>query len=406
MAFEQVDGGAGYYGQFANGLPVDPGFFPIAVWGSYDHTLANRNLDAAAGINTYQWVADPSFMDEIQADGRFWMIQVHESLSAANRTSKVTGRYTHDELDMECGDNQCADDFGRLESTISNQTCVTRCADGLALYANYGKGVMFWNSDANAARWINGTSSFGRYQDIVHDDVYWFTDPYVCGGLAEGPRFYGTGSALPANWCRNGANYGDTVTELRRLDALDGKRVPIWNVIEASWPFENQSGARAIQPAELRSAVWHSLIAGARGILWFQHSFGGPCAGDHHVIRTNCEGTRPAVTAVNKQITDLAPVLNAPTATTGHTITDTMDGRARAMVKWHDGHFYIFIGADRSGGQATFTMPCLGTATAINLGETTGNLVIPLANGQFTDQFPDRNAIHIYRIDGQSRCGL
>ena len=396
----------GYYGQFTNGLPVDPGFFPIAVWGSYNHTQANRDLDAAAGINTYQWVADTSFMDDIQADGRFWMIQTYGNLSAGNRTSKVTGRYTTDELDMDCGDNQCAEEWGQQETIIRNQNCVTRCADGLPLYANYGKGVAFWQTDAVASRWINGTSSFGRYQDIVHDDVYWFTDPYVCWSVSEGPRFYGQSSALPANWCRNAANYGDTVNELRRLDAMDGTRVPIWNVVEASWPFENQANARAIQPAELRAAVWHSLIAGARGILWFQHSFGGRCAGDHHVIRSNCEGTRPAVTAVNAQVKQLAPVLNAPTVTSGHSVTDTMEGRARHMVKWQGGHFYIFIGADRSGGQATFSMPCLGNATAINLGEPTGNLVIPITNGQLTDQFADRNAVHIYRIDGGSSCGL
>ena len=76
------------------------------------------------------------------------------------------------------------------------------------------------------------------------------------------------------------------------------------------------------------------------------------------------------------------------------------------MVKWQNGHFYVFVGADRSGGQATFSMPCLGNATAINLGEASGNLVIPITNGQLTDQFADRNAIHIYRIDSQSRCGL
>ena len=280
-ALEQVDGGPGYYGQFTHGPADDRNFFPIAVWGSYDHSRANRNLDAAAGINTYQWVADASFMDEIQADGRFWMIQVHQDLDAGNRTSKVAGRYTDDELDMQCGDNQCADEQLALENLIRSQNCVARCADGLPLYANYGKGVVFWQTDSVAQRWINGTAAFGRYQDIVHDDVYWFTDPYVCWSQSEGPRFYGRSSALPANWCRNGANYGDTVTRLRRLDAMDGKRVPIWNVVEAGWPFEDQANARAVQPAELRSAVWHSLIAGARGILWFQHSFGGPCAGDH-----------------------------------------------------------------------------------------------------------------------------
>ena len=51
-------------------------------------------------------------------------------------------------------------------------------------------------------------------------------------------------------------------------------------------------------------------------------------------------------------------------------------------------------------------MPCIGDATAINLGETTGNLAIPVDDGSFTDQFDDKNVVHIYEIDGGSTCGL
>ena len=29
-----------------------------------------------------------------------------------------------------------------------------------------------------------------------------------------------------------------------------------------------------------------------------------------------------------------------------------------------------------------------------------------VSGGSFTDSFADKNAIHIYRIDGGSRCGL
>jgi outer membrane biosynthesis protein TonB len=47
-----VDGGATW--NSSHGLPG----FPVAVWGSYNHTQANLNLDAAIGINTYVWVAD------------------------------------------------------------------------------------------------------------------------------------------------------------------------------------------------------------------------------------------------------------------------------------------------------------------------------------------------------------
>ena len=34
------------------------------------------------------------------------------------------------------------------------------------------------------------------------------------------------------------------------------------------------------------------------------------------------------------------------------------------MVKWDGSSFYVFAGADKGGGNATFSMPCVGNATA------------------------------------------
>jgi len=81
----------------------------------------------------------------------------------------------------------------------------------------------------------------------------------------------------------------------------------------------------------------------------------------------------------------------------------------RYMVKWSGGHFYLFAGADRGGGAATFSIPCVGDATAVRLAPS--NLPseaasIPMASGSFTDSFADKNSVHIYRIDGGSSCGL
>ena len=75
------------------------------------------------------------------------------------------------------------------------------------------------------------------------------------------------------------------------------------------------------------------------------------------------------------------------------------------MAKWHGGKFYVFAGRDSMGGATTNTisMPCVGNATAVVEGE---NRSVRVNNGQLTDQFADGNAVHIYRLDGGSRCGL
>jgi hypothetical protein len=251
--------------------------------------------------------------------------------------------------------------------------------DGRLRYTNYGKGVLLWQTDAQAACFVNA-------QHVTSTDLYWFTDPN------DGPPN------------RFGSKYGDNVRRQRHLDRMDGLITPQWAFVETGWPFtEGPDRTRAIQPAELRSAVWHSIIAGARGIIYFQHSFGGPHAGDHMTLRTNSEGTRDIATQVNAQIRTLAPVLNSPSVTSGHSSTDTMDGTARYTVKWSGSKLYVLAGADRGGGNVTFSMPCVGNATATVEGEGRS---VPVVNGSFTDSFADKNAVHVYRIDGGSTCGL
>ena len=187
---------------------------------------------------------------------------------------------------------------------------------------------------------------------------------------------------------------------MRTLDAMDGQRQPIWNFVEVGCPFNN---GNCIQPAQIRAGVWHSIIAGARGIEYFNHSFSGPCQ-THYVLRSSCgnyPAVRATVTAVNQQIQQLAPVLNAPSVTSG---TTTSAG-VRALYKWYDGHFYVLAG-NRENVSTTGTMglSCIGNATAVKLGEDGER--IPVTAGTFMDEFADGNAIHIYRIDGGSRCGL
>ena len=104
------------------------------------------------------------------------------------------------------------------------------------------------------------------------------------------------------------------------------------------------------------------------------------------------------VTSVNAQIKSLAPVLNSPFVTSGHSASSSIEH----MVKWNGSNLYVFAAA-RSGGSATFSMPCVGNATATVVGE---NRTVPVTNGSFTDCFADGNAVHIYRIDGGSTCGL
>ena len=150
-----------------------------------------------------------------------------------------------------------------------------------------------------------------------------------------------------------------------------------------------------------RAAVWSSIIHGARGIVYFNHNFGGPCV-SQHVLRENCgAAVRPTVTAVNQQITGLAPVLNSPTV---NGLVTASGGGVDLSVKAHDGHFYILAAATSAGRQQiAFSVACGSPLTAQVLDE---NRTIPVSANSFTDTFEDSNSVHLYQLNGGNTCGL
>ena len=365
-----VDGGTSFYGRFANTAGMDASsYFPIAVWGAYNQTQANRDLDAAAGINMYVWAADSSFMDAIRADGRFKVVQ--DEGNRSNVGTETIGWLLGDEWDMT--GQTCPGQVDAVKSSLP--------ADGRLRYFNFGKGLALPPGGSNF--WSDATEQncFANSVDVDSVDFYWFTDPWQ------------------ADFCC-AYKYGNNISAVRAADASDGTRHPHWSFVETGSPWGPNDPApkRSITPAELRAAVWHSVIAGARGIVYFQHSFSGPCVGDHHTIRSNCEGTRPMVTSVDAQLKALAPALNSPSVTSGFSAT----GSVRTLAKWDGSNFYVLAGAT-AATSASFSIPCVGNATATVVGE---GRTLSVVNGSFTDSFTDGNAVHIYRVDGGSRCGL
>jgi hypothetical protein len=253
--------------------------------------------------------------------------------------------------------------------------------------------VLLWETNPEAACFVEA-------QQLVSSDLYWFTDPSQRDMIGESWLPEGKRQMTLAQ-VRRAANYGYQIDRMRALDARNGRRKPIWAFVEVGWPFTESAaqGGRAIQPAELRGAVWHSIIAGARGILYFDHQFNGPCGG--RVIRGPCYPANLAtIKSVNRQIKHLAPVLNAPSVTSGWKANSAI----RAMVKWHGGRFYVFAGSrDNASRTGRVSIPCVGNATAVRLGEA-GR--VRASGGSFSDSFANGNAIHIYRIKGGSSCGL
>jgi len=108
----------------------------------------------------------------------------------------------------------------------------------------------------------------------------------------------------------------------------------------------HQPSDRKPTPHEVRAEVWMSLIHGSRGLIYFVHQFKpkfieAALLADPEMLT--------AVTAINRQIKELAPVLNSPTVPEAVKVNSTNEAVPIAtMVKRHAGTTYLFAVAMRN----------------------------------------------------------
>jgi hypothetical protein len=376
LSLTAVDGGLNYYSRWSkNRVPASLDFFPIGVW---SEQADNVSRVKGYGINTYVTTyGDPAKVTaaglynldplEDEADMRFGpgYDEYHPDVAWPNSCTNSSGNQT-------TGNAQCG--------YTAMQQAQSRVATGEMRYANYGKGVGFWESDSEAAKFVND------YQDVVSIDLYWGTDPDLCVA-SQGGVILGTGTTVSSAQCHKPSNYGVSVDRVRSLVSPAGSK-PVWNFVEVGNPGEFYT---QMPVAKIKPAVWASLIHGARGIVYFNHSFGGSCQ-SQHVMDTCDPAIAQAVTAINSQITSLAPVLNSPTVN-GVEKTGSID----QLTKWDGANFYVFTGSTLATGSTmgSVTVPGGPNGTAEVIGE---DRTVQVINGTITDTWTDANTVHLYKI--------
>lgn len=389
-SLREVDGGPAFLGNFTNPLPAASTYFPLGVWLESIHTADDVRSDSEAGINLYVGLTPDSELGLLTGSGPY--------VISAYPSAEDNGAVLADEPDMWAGPGNaawtgnwpgqgpiCQPDQGRCGYTLQRQVAAGVDSSKIT-YSNYGKGITFWQSDEESAVFIN------EFQDIASADNYWFTDPNICG-QGEGGALVDGERPLAEPECRLAANYGWTVDRVRSLVRPSASR-PVWGFVELGQPFD--APTKAASGPQIRAAVWSSIIHGARGIVYFNHSFGGDCR-SFHLLREPCaQGIRSDVKTLNRQVAELAPVLNAPflDGAIKHSTT------VHSAVKILDDSLYILTGSAQAAAQeAFFELPCLakggGTVTVLNEDRT-----VSMDKGAFRDSFDDGNAVHLYRIEG------
>ena len=351
---------------YPNGLPTDPGFFPIGVW-TQSPSLAPAY--AAIGINTYVGLWDgptEEQLDQLAKHQMHVLALQNEIALHSPHGDMIRGWTLPDEPDN--AQPLGPDKWGPCipAATVAQMTRDLKKTDPTRpVYLGFGRGV----ADTG---WVGRGSCTGdtAYYDraIAGADILAFDIYPVANSVEHQGRldYVGIGTA-----------------NLKRRAAPDQS---VWTVIETT---SIQSHNR-VTPEQLKDEVWMALIHGARGIVYFVSEWTGG-------YREDAVFRYPEIVAaarsIDATIAQLAPVLNSPDVP-GKVAVASMAPLA-TMVKQQGATTYLFaIAMNNVADNVAFAVKGFGNGTATVIGE---NRTIRIVDGWFKDDFAGY-ATHAYAI--------
>lgn len=354
-----------------NGFFSRPDYFPIAVW---LQSPENAPKYKAAGINLFVGLWQGPTDAQLAALKQVGMPVICEqnAVGLAHKGDPIIAGWMHgDEPDN--AQPAAGGGYGPFipPAAIVQEYKKMKAADPTrAVMLNLGQGV------AND-EWV-GRGSGAKLSDY---------ETYVLGGdLVSYDVYPVAGLEKP-----DSENYLWYVAKgLDRLAKWTGGTRLVWNCIECT----RISGTRKATPKQVRSEVWMSLIHGSRGLIYFVHQFTPTF--DEHALLDDPE-MLAEVTAINRQIKELAPVLNSATISGRARVeSDSAQTPINLMEKHHGGATYLFtVGMRNSPANGRIVVPGRhGTTEVEVLGE---NRKLTMQNGTFRDSYAPY-AVHLYRF--------
>jgi hypothetical protein len=367
-----------------HGPAPTPDDFPVAVW---LQSPANAGRYKAAGINLYVGLhkgPTDAQLDALKAAGLRVICEQNEVGLKRKDDPTIVGWMHGDEPDNA----QPATDPKTGKPTwgppVPPERIVAdyqklRAADPTRpILLNLGQGVANdrWKGRGSGAK-LDDYLTYVRGSDIVSFDVY------PVSTLRE--QGDGEGAELLHLVAKG-------VERLTQWTSGRGEPKLVWSCIETGVIGDP---ARKPTPHQVKAEVWMAVIHGARGIIYFVHQF-KPRFNEHALL--DDPEMLAAVTAVNAQLRELAPVINAPAAD-GAVKATTSDANVpvAATARRHNGATYVFaVGMRNAATTATFTLtdPPAGAAEAEVIGE---GRRVPVKDGAIVDAFGAYD-VHLYRL--------
>jgi hypothetical protein len=358
-------GGPAYHARWPRGIDSDPGYWPIAVWLQQPR---NAERFRAAGINLLHGLYTQPSREDLATltDAGAGFIATPERFDALQGEAGLRAWLSFEQPDnaqpTDTGFGPCIppadvlDGYADLTARDPTRPSLLQLGRGFIDPAWEGRGACTGRTEHYA--------DYVRGADLLAAVVY--------------PLEMGLPPASNAN-------------AIDHLRALTFDRKAVFAFIQGSSIYNGLP-----TPEQIRFQVWLAIAHGAAGVQYYCHRQIPPLS------ETECldhAPTRDALTAINRQIVELAPVLNTRPVANGVVVTvDGQSGNDRIHSRlWrHAGSTYVLAVSVRSTpvrarfALRDFTRP----ASAEVLAERRS---VPLTAGVFSDDF-EAYGVHVYRI--------
>ena len=336
-----------------NGLPSSLDYFPIGVW---LQSPENASRYAAAGINLYValWQGPTEKQLAALKAAKMRVVCEQNAVGLAHKDDPIIVAWMHgdepdnaqavtDPVTGKKGWGACVppqkivDDYKRLRAADPTRPILLNLGQGVA---NDG-----WKGRGSGAK-LSDYETYVQGGDIVSFDVYPAANNLPLGLVPKG---------------------------VDRLAGWTGGKKRIWNCLECT----RIDGKTKATPKQVRSETWRAIIHGSRGLIYFVHQF-QPKFNEHALL--DDPEMLASVTATNKQIQELAAVINSPKQRRSE------QNSVELLTVEHQGATYIFAAAT---GDTTVTVELakMGKLEVLGEGRTiTGS-----------DTFAPED-VHLYRV--------